>query len=308
MPRTRLTDNSVLQLTLGVHLALLVLLAGWHRFWLGESIYGIDVYGSLPQAVFGGVFLALIACWSAFSTHHSALRTGAIVLLVPILTAIQSEVFCSSYFFIWWGGANADPVIRCAIWVGEMLVFAGGIAGVGLVLRCAGWRIELPRVGATDKSAWRFHLIDLVYWGILVGVFFAANRWLQEIGWTWEISRLSLQWALSENVWPQLEVMALTLLLATVVLSIKSRRWLAAGLVLLPLTLSTLEPIRAQCGLDFDPPFAKEFYAILPWYFHVLLSCVFAATFGGTLLVVRDRGYRLCWRRPFSSPPVAESP
>lgn len=303
MPRTRLTDNSVQQLTLGVHLALLVLLAGTHRMLRSNGGYEgewWDVY-RFANAICAGVFLAqigLIAIWAAFSQRASAVRGGVLSLFVPLLAAVHSQVFNDTNFFAWWIASSEDYRMRYAIWVSELSLWAFALCAIGLGLRCAGLCVVLPDSLNTDRRFWQFRLIDIASWVAVVAMVLAAGRWLQGYGW---IGRgiQAATWALEGNFLMQGEFATLALLIIAGLLSFKSSQIGLAVMLLAPLVLGLFNDAvrRASLpnGLSILDVTAVMFYT-------------FATVFGGTLLVVRDRGYRLCWRRPWSSPPVAESP
>ena len=125
----RLTANSAIQLTLGVHVGLLVLLAAVHRQlraggWYQN--YELDVY-RVMTGLCSGLFLAqicLVGGWVAFSGRSAALRGAALLLFVPLLAAVQSQVFNDTQFFAWWFVGWENSALRYATWVVELTLLA----------------------------------------------------------------------------------------------------------------------------------------------------------------------------------------
>lgn len=301
--RQRLSDNSVLQLMLGAHLALLVLLAGVHRL-LSDGYYSITTSYRMALAVVGGVFVAqvaLVACWAAFSRSHSALRIGALVLFVPFLAMVQSQVFSETDVFVWWGADRQDTLMRYTIWAEELGLFAIGVAMLGVGMRRAGCRLESPHSPAVDFGGWRFRLIDLVYWSVLAGLILGAVRWLGEYGWTWRRAALVAEWGVGGGWIPQVELAISGVAIAMAVLGLGSRRWTIVVLIFTPLLLSFVNEYGLKRFLSISPSVDFVYGPLYSQDFSAVLHYVFGLVFGGTLLVLRDRGYRLIWRNPWNS-------
>lgn len=313
MPGTRLSDNSVVQLTLGVHLALLMLLAAAHRFALSNGWYA-DYYEAtsirFTTGICGGVFIAqigLIAGWAAFSRGSSAVRAFGLLLFVPLVAAVQSQVFSETKLFVWWYTSLDDYRMRYAIWVAELSLWAIAMCAIGLGLRCSGLGLIAVDAPNTDQRFLQFRLVDIASWIVVIGMALAAGRWLNGYGWLGRGIEAA-NWAMEGNFWMQGEFAALALLIAAGILCFRSPRIGLAIMMLVPLALSVFNESVRRSGR----PNGLSVIDVLSYFFSqdvtAVMFLIFAAVFGGTLLVVRDRGYRLVWRRPWSSPPVAESP
>lgn len=311
MPAARLSDNSKFQLTLGIHFALLVLLAATHRQLRAHGWYELfDAY-RLVTGICAGVFLAqicLVGCWAAFSQSSSALRIGLLVLFAPLLAAVQSQVFNETNLFVWWFTNAEDTLERYTIWCVELSLFAMLVATCGFTLRCAGLRVISSVVSPTGENAWQFRLSDIVGWIVVMALLLAAGRWLQDYGWNWRRGRQVAEWALRGNFWAQARFAGLGALLAAGLLGFKSARYGLALMILTPLVFSMFDNVLTLGRpVSNDPSAANMLRSFYSADVMAIMVYVFAAVFGGTLLVVRDCGYRLSWRKPWTSPPVAES-
>ena len=304
--RQRFSDNSVLQLTLGVHLALLVLLAAVHRLLWNNHWYGGPPYGTyrLMTGLCAGLFLAqvcLISFWAAFSGRSTALRGAALLLIVPLLVAVQSQVFNETNYFVWWFTNWEDSRMRYTTWVVELTLSGLIVATCGMGLRLAGFRMQSPDQRASEPT-WTCRLVDLGGWFVVLSLAFAAGHWLRDYGWSWHLPRLAWEWSDDGYFLSKGEIVFLGLLLATGFLWPKSPRWGVALIFLLPLAFSLFDEWRMG---PLDPGEGPSTF-----YFHrkvfthntlALMYCVLCLVFGGTLLVVRDRGYRLIWRNPLAT-------
>jgi hypothetical protein len=309
--RSRLSDNSKFQLTLGIHFALLVLLAATHRQLRAHGSYeSRDAY-RLVTGLCAGVFLAqicLVGCWAAFSRASSALRIGLLVLFAPLLAAVQSQVFNETNVFVWWVAWGEDYLLRYTIWAVELSLFAFAIALCGWGFRLLGFRLSLPDSATGRESWWQWGLKDLAGWFVVMGLLLAAHNWLREFGWSWRRGLDAVDWALEGSFDAQSAFAFLTLLLVVGILFFRTSRLGLAVMILAPLAFSLVDGMLRDRRPNVEA-MSRE-YAI-GYVFSddtvAVMYYTFTFVFGGTLLVVRDCGYRLRWRKPWTSPPVAES-
>ena len=147
---------------------------------------------------------------------------------------------------------------------------------------------------------------------MVVGLLLAAARWLQEYGWRWQHLLNAWEWWSCEYVLHQ-EFIVLGLAITGGLLWFPLRRWGLIAMLAGPLVLAIEGEMFRLWGLLKNPAAINEDYSGKGYFPHghpelaALQFFAFAAVFGGTLLVVRDCGYRLSWRKPWTSPPVAES-
>lgn len=313
MPAARLSDKSKFQITLGIHFALLVLLAAAHRYAQG----GVYSSSSFRQAlaIFSGVFVAqvaLIGWWAAWSRSSSGRRISALVLLVPLLAAVQSQVFCRVSIIAWFIAGEEDYYLRYLTWVVEFTAFAFHVCAVGIILRSCGFRCGNEKSLPADGWSWHFGFRDVAEWCAVVGLLLAAARWLQEYGWKWHHLLKAWEWWSCEYVLHQ-EFIVLGLAITGGLLWFPSRRWGIVAMLVGPLALAIEGEVFRLWGLLKNPEAINEDYSGKGYFPHsdselaALQFFAFAVVFGGTMLVVRDCGYRLSWCKPWTSPPVAES-
>jgi hypothetical protein len=313
MSKWRLSNNSLFQLTLGLHFALLVLMAVAHRYAQGGG-YSPNSFRPVI-AIFSGVFVAqvaLIGWWAAWSRSSSARRIGALVLLAPLLAAVQSQVFCRVSIVAWFIAGQEDYYLRYLTWVVEFTAFAFHVYAVGMILRSCGFRCGPEKSPPADPWSWHFGFRDVAEWSAVVGLLLAGARWLQEYGWRWEHLLIACEWCSCEYVLHQ-EFIVLALTITGGLLWFPSRRWGIVAMLVSPLVLAIAgELFRLRWMLKY-PDAIHEDYSGKGYFPHsdpelaALQFFAFAVVFGGTMLVVRASGYRLTWQKPWTSPPVAGS-
>ncbi len=313
LSKCRLSGNSLFQLTLGLHFALLLLLAVAHRYAQGSG-YSPSSF-RLALAIFSGVFVAqvaLVGWWAAWSRSSSGRRIGALVLLVPLLAAVQSQVFCRTSIIAWFIADQGDYYLRYLTWVVEFTAFAFHVCTVGMILRSCGFRCGNEKSSPADPWSWQFGFRDVAEWSAVIGLLLGAARWLQEYGWKWQHLLNAWEWWSCEYVL-HLEFNVLALAITGGLLWFPSRRRGIVAMLAGPLVLAIEgELLRLRWMLRY-PEMVDQDYSGKGYFPHsdpelaAVQFFAFAAVFGGTMLVVRASGYRLTWHKPWTSPPVAES-
>lgn len=283
----RLTQQSAVQLVLAIHLGLLFLIGSLQtRAWCNRDNW----QWCTAFVVFSGaVFIAqigLIACWAAFSHQPIAVRLGTMVLFVPFLALVQSQVYQEGRHCGWWLAPSYFSPERHMIWVMELTTYSFLIW-----IPCSGLRVA--RFGLNARGAeppernltWSFRLSDLIGLATLAAICLGVVKWLGEHAWTVAGIQDVFSWGHSRRR-PAFEfaACALTILIGVFRWPL---RWTAATATVFVLFLTVANTWWLKGWLPDDVGRS------LPWYFYLEAYGLFVLIFSATLLVFRDRGCRL---------------
>jgi len=322
MLRKRLSNNTVLQLTLGVHFALLMLFATVNRA-LFDNPFVIDhqvLIGNLQLACYGGFALAqicLVGTWAAFSNASAVLRCGMLLLFLPLLAAAHAQVFANATAILWWEPEGWQEPRRTLIWIANYCLFTWMLALGAFFVRSLGceivWR-DAPRV--VPANAFQFRLHSLFAWLLLTCLVLGIGQLpFLRFSFVDVLVAIRSQWHV-----PDVMVgkhLALSIALCFAVLAFRSWKWIGCVLLFLPLVLGILDVLWLKTFLYGAGTDASAVNTGMPRDFVGLLYYVFVVTFAGTLMVVRRRGLQMKVQTPWwidlfrrdagPPPPVAES-
>jgi hypothetical protein len=315
----RLSDNRVLFLLLSINFAMLVALNIIHQP-VGPLVEETDLAENLQLAVFGGCFIAqlsLVAFWAAFSNAATPVRCGVLIFGVPLLAAIHSQVFGHSRVILWFGPGDLEPG-RTLNWSVEYWLFAWIVSAGAFIVRSTG--VEVEQQDAPDRtpaSLRQFGIATLLSWSLLVALVLGAGQLLSLTSLMVIDVTEGFEIALRYREYSPWVLTVLAFLLGCTVMAARPHAWTWALLLAIPILVSLLDAVWFKSWMFGATNEALASYFPLPGGFLLLFHFVFVLIFAGPLLIFRERGYRLRFRRPWwlemfrsgpKPPPVTESP
>ncbi|WP_425613943.1 hypothetical protein NA78x_003790 [Anatilimnocola sp. NA78] len=295
----RLSEQSVWQLLLAVHVGLLTLISCEQHLFRGlDSLVELD-YESLRTLalIASSVFIAqvaLIAIGAVFGHCSLGLRLSALLLLFPLLAVTASNLAGNSFFFLYGWLRNGDmwTVDRHMSWLIRLSAFAAVVCLTGGLVRLLGFDIRSEE-GTNAGARCSVSLRDLLSVFLVICVTLAIFRWLQsDRGWTWRRWSVVLNWH-----WP-FDTAPIRFALFTHVVLFATLSRLSLWRTL-PCLIGVTLLFSLADATFFRPWITDSLGHQLSGLFYLWSYSSYAVVLGGSLLVVRDLGYRLC-RQPQS--------
>jgi hypothetical protein len=296
LPSTsRLSEQSIWQLLLAVHMGLLVLISCEQHLFRGLNRWTDLDYESLHKLalIASSIFIAqvgLIALAAVFGHGSPALRLSALLLLVPLLVVTASNLAGNnfSYLYGWLRNGDMSPIERHMCWLINFSKFVTVVCPLGGLLRLLGFDIRRDE-GKSAAARHPISLLDLLGAVMVVCVTLAIFRWLQtDRGWNWSRWSNVLSWHRPLDTPFRFALFTHVVLFAT--LSRLSLWRTLPCLIGVTLLLSLAD------ATFFRPWITDAVGHPSSWSYYVWAYGSYAIVLGGSLLVVRDLGYRLCRR------------
>jgi hypothetical protein len=294
VPTYRLSEQSIWQLLLAVHMGLLVLISCEQHLFRGlNRLVDLDYDTVRTLALIASsIFIAqvgLIALGAVFGHCSLGIRSSALLLLFPLLAMTASNLAGNSYFFLYGWLRNGDmwTVDRHMSWLIRLSAFAAVVCVAGGLLRLLGFDIRRDE-GKSAAARHPISLRDLLSVVLVICVTLAIVRWLQtDRGWTWRRWSEVLSWHWPFDTAP-IRFALFTHVVFFTTLSRVSLRFALPCLCGLTMLFSLAD------ATFFRPWITDSLGHSLSGHFYLWSYGSYAIVLGGSLLVVRVLGYRLC--------------
>lgn len=238
----------------------------------------------------GGVLIgqiSLVALWAALSERALRIRLLTIVLVIPGLAILYSNIAGATQGFGWWITDSRPSAERHIHWIAALGTLAVFIFAGGSGLRWLGAGLKSENA-ASSPPRWRFGMRDLFAWVTCVALVCGTGSWLATRGFTLG----ELMFALRQYpLRPPQEFAALALVSAVLIVSPWPRRYTLPTLAGLAIAQSYMDAhfINAWTRAATDYP--------MPWTVYASSTTAFAITVWSSLWWCRQLGYRLAWNR-----------